>query len=190
MDGTDPRVVRTRARIVEATVDLLAEVGIAEASMDAVATRAGIARSTLYRHFSDFGELLQVVLEELNPPQEPAEGDLESRIVETFVQMGRALRDRPWGLVVSSVIERAQRDDAMRDFYTRFTRERRRPIIEATEEGQRDGTFRDDFDPERFTTAVAGSIYYQHLVLREPLSDEAIRSLAAAAVESLRPREA
>ncbi len=44
---------RTRLRITESAVELHGTVGPARTSMSAVAERAGVRRSTLYRHFPD-----------------------------------------------------------------------------------------------------------------------------------------
>ncbi|GAA1060171.1 TetR/AcrR family transcriptional regulator [Agromyces bracchium] len=44
---------QTRRRIVEAALELHRTVGPAESSFSAVAERAGVQRSTLYRHFAD-----------------------------------------------------------------------------------------------------------------------------------------
>ena len=43
----------TRRRIVEATVELHGSVGPAQTTFSAVAERAGVQRSTVYRHFAD-----------------------------------------------------------------------------------------------------------------------------------------
>ncbi len=44
---------RTRARLLEATLAVVAEVGYARASTRAIAERAGVAEGTIYRHFRD-----------------------------------------------------------------------------------------------------------------------------------------
>lgn len=44
---------RTQARLIEATLDVVAEVGYARASTRAIAERAGVAEGTIYRHFPD-----------------------------------------------------------------------------------------------------------------------------------------
>lgn len=48
----------TRARIVEATVELHQEVGPRDTTISAVAERAGVGRLTVYRHFPDDASLL------------------------------------------------------------------------------------------------------------------------------------
>ncbi|MGE3076735.1 MAG: TetR/AcrR family transcriptional regulator [Dehalococcoidia bacterium] len=46
-------IAETRKRIVEAAVDLHGSVGPAHTTFSAVAERAGVQRSTVYRHFAD-----------------------------------------------------------------------------------------------------------------------------------------
>lgn len=48
---------QTRRRITESAVELHASLGPSQTSMSAVADRAGVRRSTLYRHFPDEGAL-------------------------------------------------------------------------------------------------------------------------------------
>ena len=49
----------TRRRITESAVELHGSVGPSHTSMSAVAERAGVRRSTLYRHFPDEGALFE-----------------------------------------------------------------------------------------------------------------------------------
>ena len=44
---------RTRQRITQSTVELHGTVGPARTSISAIAERAGVKRSTVYRHFPD-----------------------------------------------------------------------------------------------------------------------------------------
>ncbi len=49
---------RSRARILEATTDLIRERSYAELSVGEIMDRAGIGRTIFYRHFDDLGDLL------------------------------------------------------------------------------------------------------------------------------------
>jgi AcrR family transcriptional regulator len=51
------RLMETRNRIVEATVDLHTSVGPARTTISAIAERAGVQRHTVYAHFADEREL-------------------------------------------------------------------------------------------------------------------------------------
>jgi AcrR family transcriptional regulator len=49
---------RTRAKLIKATLSVVAEVGYAKTSTRAIATKAKVAEGTLYRHFPDKMSLL------------------------------------------------------------------------------------------------------------------------------------
>jgi AcrR family transcriptional regulator len=51
-------VARTRQRIVDATLELHGEQGIAATSWDDIAARAGVGVGTVYRHFRSLDELI------------------------------------------------------------------------------------------------------------------------------------
>ncbi|MBN2623081.1 MAG: helix-turn-helix transcriptional regulator, partial [Acidimicrobiales bacterium] len=48
----DPRIERSREQILAAAIDLLREVGYGGLTIEAVAARSGVAKSTIYRHWS------------------------------------------------------------------------------------------------------------------------------------------
>lgn len=54
----DPRIERTQALVVEAAAELLAERGFERITIDGIAERSGVARSTIYRHWPDRADLL------------------------------------------------------------------------------------------------------------------------------------
>lgn len=58
MDKRAEQVEETRQRIVQAAVDLHTTVGPSSTTISDLAERAGVARPTVYRHFSDQGALL------------------------------------------------------------------------------------------------------------------------------------
>ncbi len=60
-EQTEARLAAARARIAAAALDQVAEGGYASASMQAVATRAGVAVGSVYRHFPSKAELVAEV---------------------------------------------------------------------------------------------------------------------------------
>ena len=69
------QVAETRARIVEAIMELHGEVGPRNTTVSAIAERAGVERLTVYRHFKDEAEMFAACSHrymELNPPPDPA----------------------------------------------------------------------------------------------------------------------
>lgn len=63
---TTERGRQTRARIVAAAADVVAEKGALGASLDDVGARAMASRSQLYHYFDDKADLLRAVAEAIN----------------------------------------------------------------------------------------------------------------------------
>ena len=69
------QMAETRARIIEAIMQLHQEVGPSRTTISAVAERAGVERLTVYRHFHDETAMLAACSHryfELNPPPDPS----------------------------------------------------------------------------------------------------------------------
>ena len=49
----DPRIERSRSIILEASLQELGEVGYGAFTIESVAARAGVGKSTIYRHWPD-----------------------------------------------------------------------------------------------------------------------------------------
>lgn len=66
-------MVRSRACLLAAATELLVETGVRGVTVDAVAERSGVAKSTLYRHWSSVQELLVDVMRANVPEPEPVD---------------------------------------------------------------------------------------------------------------------
>ena len=67
-DGeVDPRIARSRAKVLAAATELLVDGGAAAVTVDAVVDRSGVAKSTLYRHWSSVTQLLVDVMRSSMP---------------------------------------------------------------------------------------------------------------------------
>ncbi|MDO9175716.1 MAG: helix-turn-helix domain-containing protein, partial [Actinomycetota bacterium] len=64
-------MVRSRACLLAAATELLVETGVRGVTVDAVAERSGVAKSTLYRHWGSVQELLVDVMRANVPEPEP-----------------------------------------------------------------------------------------------------------------------
>ncbi len=66
-ENIEAHKLKTRREILEATRDLLAEIGSADISLGEVAHEAGIGRTTLYEYFRDKDDLIASLVEEHLP---------------------------------------------------------------------------------------------------------------------------
>jgi AcrR family transcriptional regulator len=83
-----PRRAAARGAIVEATLELLAERGFQEATMDAIAARAGVGKNTIYRRWESKEELIADSIRDLT-----AELDVDEEGEEIYTQLLARLRD-------------------------------------------------------------------------------------------------
>jgi AcrR family transcriptional regulator len=86
------REAETRRRITESAVELHEELGPAHTSISAIADRAGVRRSTVYRHFPDEDALFAACSAHwraANPPPDPA---LWSSIADMHERTRTAIR--------------------------------------------------------------------------------------------------
>ncbi len=78
------RSARVQAAVHQATLELMAQDGRAALTVPAIATRAGVTPSTIYRRWGDLAELLaDIAVERLRPDADPADtgsvaGDLQA----------------------------------------------------------------------------------------------------------------
>ena len=69
------QMAETRARIIEAIMQLHGEIGPRKTTVSAIAERAGVERLTVYRHFNNEAEMFTACSHrylELNPPPDPS----------------------------------------------------------------------------------------------------------------------
>src|SRR5579859_3320864 len=85
MTQVDPRVERSRMVILQAAVEELAEVGYGRVRMESVAARAGVAKSTLYRHWPDKLALIADAFETFHEQMVPDLGELPVRDALTLL---------------------------------------------------------------------------------------------------------
>ncbi|MEX1280276.1 MAG: helix-turn-helix domain-containing protein, partial [Acidimicrobiia bacterium] len=84
--ATDPRIERTRRVVLGAAVEVVAERGFSGATIDAIAQRSGVARSTIYRHWPDRGDLLlEAVSDRVGPVEASVTGDLREDLIGLVV---------------------------------------------------------------------------------------------------------
>lgn len=170
----DPRIERNRQLVLEAAAELLATEGIDRLTIDAVAQRSGVARSTIYRHWPERAELLAAAFESIATFTEADEDAPITTLIRTkAVDLARDLSEREMGRALPSIVAAAARDDAVRQALLRFRQARVdawcAAIDRATARGELPATTPVDHRVaiERFIA----SFLMRHLVSFEPLDD-------------------
>jgi len=176
--GTDRRVTRSRRAILRAALEELAEAGHAGFAMDSVAHRAGVGRSTLYRHWNDRTALLADALEELNvqPAPGPEEADPRRRVELLLAHLCRAVAESQVGRCLPALVHAAERDEDLRRFLDDYTSRRRQALTAAVGAAVASGDAV-DVDPELASQALSGAVFYRRLMTSAPMPEREVAAL-------------
>lgn len=108
----DPRRAASRARILGAATSLLGAGGPAAVTVAAVTQDSGVARATMYRHFSSVDDLLAAAFDSMLPaPVIPAaSGLVRDRLAATVLTQAEVLIDDPTAIAAMSWLAGTQND--------------------------------------------------------------------------------
>jgi AcrR family transcriptional regulator len=162
MDRVDPRVTRSRRTVLEAAVAELAKAGYGAFTIDAVARRSGVARSTIYRLWPGRAELIDAALNTLNvQPDEPVDTPIRARdAVRGLVRhLDIGLNESPVAACLPALIDGAERDPGIRRLHHGQNERRRARLTAAI----REATGRDE-DADLMAHALAGAVMYGRLM--------------------------
>ncbi|GAA1086885.1 TetR/AcrR family transcriptional regulator [Streptomyces javensis] len=96
-----PRDTSRDLSILDATLSLLTEVGYEQLSMEAVASRSGAAKTTIYRRYRDKAALVAAAVEHRSQatPPEPVAGDLRGDLLGLVSWLARQIAEQEIGLL-------------------------------------------------------------------------------------------
>jgi TetR/AcrR family transcriptional regulator, regulator of autoinduction and epiphytic fitness len=176
----DPRVERSRRVILQAVLDELGDVGYGTLTIEAVAARAGVGKSTIYRHWPGKLELVEAAFRTLKAPVVvPDEGTLRVRVIAVIEQIVCLVEQSTYSTCMPALIDAAERDP----FHTHFSAERRAVLVGMLRDAVKAGELPPATDPELLADALVGPILLRRLMLAQPVD----RSIAPAIVDQLLP---
>ena len=161
----DPRVIRSRTAVIAATLDLLAERGITATTIEAVAQRSGVAKTTIYRHWDGQPELvLDAIGTTIRTPTDPDTGTLRGDLLDLLGGLADALTTSPAAGLMTALIDAAERDPAFAPLHQREAAQRHQVILTAIARGIDRGELTPDADPAEVLDMVTGPVFYRRFV--------------------------
>jgi AcrR family transcriptional regulator len=174
----DPRVERSRRVILSAALDVLSEVGYGGLTIEAVAARAGVGKSTVYRQWCGKHELVEDAVRSLKPAAAwPTTGTVRERVTIVLQQMAQAMAGSTWSNCLPAIIEAAERDVEVMTIHRRLATERRQLLVDLLAEGVTTGEVPPDADLGVLAECLVGPILLRRLLLHEPFDDASITGL-------------
>jgi AcrR family transcriptional regulator len=167
-----PRDPDTEVKILGATRGILAESGMRALTVEAVAARAGVAKTTIYRRYRSRHDLAMAVLVDMirTVTSIPDLGDTRRELVQllrgTLIVLGETLMGRVMQGLVTELASDAQLSHAFRDEVVLL---RRGEVARVLERGVARGDLRPDPDVALVHELLFGPVYYRLLLSGEPL---------------------
>lgn len=189
----DPRVERSRQAILDATLQLLAQDGdVGSLTVEAVAARSGVAKTTIYRRWSDKWELaLDAVMIDMLPRlDEPVDvGDTRKELLTFINSVVKMLATPPYGQAMQALVSQIATDpDLARVYREQVVEPRQAELTPVIKRGIARGDLRPDTDVRLIHELLVGPIFYRLLFSGAPLDRNLGRRIVDAILAGFAPR--
>lgn len=168
-----PRSSKSHKAIQDATMKLLLHSSVQELSIEAIAKKAGVGKTTIYRWWPN---KTAVVMDALThqPGWDspiPTSGNAVDNIQAVLTRLIRLFQGK-YGRILAQILSEAQADDQARAEFERAVQnpqsDRLRDLLE---QGQETGLIRTDIDTEMLLDMLLGPIFYRLLTHPDDLND-------------------
>ena len=189
----DPRVERSRQAILDATLQLLARDGdVGSLTVEAVAARSGVAKTTIYRRWRDKWELaLDAVMIDMLPRlDEPVDiGDTRKELLTFINSVVKMLATPPYGQAMQALVSQIATDpDLARVYREQVVEPRHAELTPVIKRGIARGDLRPDTDVRLIHELLVGPIFYRLLFSGAPLDRNLGRRIVDAILAGFAPR--
>ena len=189
----DPRVERSRQAILEATLQLLARDGdVGSLTVEAVAARSGVAKTTIYRRWRDKWELaLDAVMIDMLPRlDEPVDvGDTRKELLTVINSVVKTLATPPYGQAMQALVSQIATDaDLARVYREQVVEPRHAELTPVIKRGIARGDLRPDTDVRLIHELLVGPIFYRLLFSGAALDRNLGRRIVDAILAGFAPR--
>ncbi|MGN9794808.1 TetR/AcrR family transcriptional regulator [Streptomyces sp. NPDC054847] len=189
-----PRSAEADTAILEATRASLVELGWSKLTMGDVATRAGVAKTTLYRRWANKNELVVDAVAVLFDELELADrGSLVADVEGVVLQFAELLGQPETKTALMGVVAESTCDEALRTrIRSAIVERQKRLVVEGRERAQARGELPYEADPEAearntdlIFDVVAGAVVHRALVSAQPVDAEWARRFTSLLVSGL-----
>jgi AcrR family transcriptional regulator len=156
----------------------MGEVGYGALTIEAVAARSGVAKSTIYRHWPGKLDLIEDAIRTVKCGlTAPPDGPVEQRVVELLERATSSFADSRWSSCLPAFIDAAERDPEVLAVHSRIAAERRQILIDVLAEGVQKGELSPLADVGLLAESLAAPIIVRRLLLHVPFRPDEIGRL-------------
>jgi AcrR family transcriptional regulator len=162
---------RAETAILEATIELLAELGFGGLTIDGIAARAGVGKATIYRHWSSKAEVALEAFRAFVPPiDDPDTGSFADDVRSVIHQIVDGISNSPLAGILPSLVEAAERDAEVERHFKDFGATRRAVLRGIFNRAAGRGELRAGLDLDVAIDLLVGPIFTRRLITRGPVT--------------------
>ena len=153
-----PRSEEAHKAILDATLDLLVEVGFSAMTVEGVANRAGVGKATIYRRWPSKLPLVVEAFGQLPGFEEVDTGSLAEDLKKMLRAYLQAFNASPLSAVLPSLAGERAHNPELSELFEPVSKGRRQPLVRAFERAVDRGEVAPDLDVELAADLVVGPI--------------------------------
>jgi AcrR family transcriptional regulator len=153
-----PRSEEAHQAILDATLELLVEVGFSALTVEGVANRAGVGKATIYRRWTSKLPLIVEAFGQLPGFEDRDTGNLADDLKQMLRRYLEVFNSTALSAVLPSLAGERFHNAELSVLFEPVTMSRRRPLIVAFERAKERGEIADDIDLELASDLVVGPI--------------------------------
>ena len=184
----DPEVDRA---ILEATIELLAEGGFDELSIEGVAARAGVGKTTIYRRWpSKVPLVVDALRQQKASVTTEVSPDMSTREALTRLMTGlvRTQEAEPADRILAGLVGAMARDPELAAAVREgLVSDRRRVMADVIRRGIDRGELRPDVDAELITDLLGGPILVRRLITGRPVTTRLAHRIVTSILDGVAP---
>ena len=186
--GGRPRSKVAHAAILDATLDLLAEVGYSRLTVEGIAARAGVGKTTVYRWWPSKSALVvEAIGTQLDTRSVEPTGDVRADVRAAVTAAAASYGQSAVGAAVAGVVVDLMRDPDAAEPLGALLPPQGAVVREIVARAAERGELPADTDVELLQEVVAGTLLYRTLVSRRPV--DGVDDLVDLVLDGLMPRE-
>lgn len=183
-----PRSEEAHKAILDATLDLLVEVGFSALTVEGVASRAGVGKATIYRRWPSKLPLIVEAFGQLPGLEEVDTGNLADDLKKMLRGYLQSFYSTPLSAVLPSLAGERAHNPELTELFDPVSRERRVPLLRALERGVERGELPEDLDLEAAADLIVGPIAVTLFFKGGQVNPKKIGPMVDLALSGLTPR--
>jgi AcrR family transcriptional regulator len=183
-----PRSEAAHQAILDATLELLAEVGFSALTVEGVAQRAGVGKATIYRRWPSKLPLVVEAFGQLPAFEDVDTGRLEADLKAMLTSYLKSFLATPLATVYPSLAAERRHNPELGELLDPLLRDRRRPLDAALRRAVLRGELAPDLDLELASDLIVGPVAVRLFFRGTTIKPDMVGPMVDMALDGIRRR--